>query len=112
VVGMFQLDTLDAALSRIIQIPFRVGFEADPMPEQSLTARNMPSDQSEETSHTETVLIHPVAIGRYTRPNIVVKCFVTASEHPAPCRRLASMSSIVMRRRPSIPHGLTYDARE
>ena len=55
VVGLFQSEALDAALSRIIQIPFRVGFEADTMPERSLTSRDRSSDQSEDTSNTETV---------------------------------------------------------
>ena len=55
VVGLFQSEALDAALSRIIQIPFRVGFEADTTPERSLTSRNRASDQSEDASNTETV---------------------------------------------------------
>ena len=54
-VGLFRSEGLETALSRIIQIPFRVGFEADLSPEQVQTARNSPSEESEEISNPEAV---------------------------------------------------------
>jgi hypothetical protein len=55
-VGLFRSDAMDAAMSRIMQIPFRVGFEAESTPDRTSAPPDQVDDQSEKTaSDTETI---------------------------------------------------------
>ncbi len=52
--SLLRSESLDTAMSRIIQIPFRVGFEAEQTPDQTRTAPRPDKDPSERPSIAES----------------------------------------------------------